>query len=96
MFRKKGRLLILIKLLSNLIYDKQTNWLVTFNLPESIPLQQEIISLALDVLYEKKYTDSKNIKCFDLSSFRLIMNGRDYCKYIQDYPKRGKEKNIMD
>lgn len=84
----------MFKILDELIYDKYSNWLVTYNIPPKKEDYKEVLSLAFDMLYEKKSCDKKNIKCFCLSDFRLIMNGRDYTKYIQNYPDKGQEHKI--
>lgn len=86
----------MFRILGELIFDKDTNWLVTFNRPSSSADYLEMLTLALDILYEKKVTDSPNIKCQDLSKFRLIHSVSGVSvRYIQNYPAIGKEASIL-
>jgi len=86
----------MFRILSELIFDKKTNWIVTFNRPNTSADYLELISLAFDALYEKKKIDSPNIKCQCLDDFRLIFSvpGQSV-RYIQNYPEKGKEASIL-
>lgn len=83
------------RLLEEFIYDKDTDYIVTFNKPEKKEDFLEMISIALTCLGECKEIDSKNIKCFKLSAFRLIYCNPHHVSYIQEYPVPGKEDTIL-
>lgn len=83
------------RLLEEFIYDKDTDYIVTFNKPEKKEDMLEMLSIALSCLCECREIDSKNIKCFRLSAFRLIYCNPSHVSYIQEYPAVGKEGSIL-
>ena len=83
------------KLLNELIYDKDTDRIVTFNTPKTHADLLEMVSLALDCLSNQKDIDNPNIKCFKLSEFRLIYSNPQRVLYIQEYPDKDKVVSII-
>lgn len=85
----------MIKMLDEFIYDRISGICVTFNKPSKQSDYEEIVDVALEVIYAKKIIDSKNIKSFYINDFSLIFCKQDGLYYIQKIPDRGKTKSIM-
>ena len=85
----------MLKLLNEWIYSIKSDFGVTFNRPPKREEYEQMIELVLDIIYEKKVVDSKNIKTFTIKDFELAFFDGESVKYIQKMPNRGKSSSII-
>ena len=83
------------RMLDEFIYDRQTGMICTFSRPKDNKDYLDIVTLALDILDEKRIIESKNIKSFYLMDFQIIFCSNEGLKYIQKLPEKGREPSII-